>query len=118
MFTSCTTLDRSVKITYNGEELSLSDITELRQDFPSEESVPSENEVKEEKQLTLTQYSELLTGAPVYWVEKGEVWHISLDCRHIKVGSKVIYGNEADALACGKTRLCLSCSKKIEALNK
>ena len=112
MLTSCSVLDRSAKITYNGEELSLSDITEMRQAFLTEEPVSSNREV------TLIQYSEILTGPPVYWVESGEVWHISPDCGHIKSGSEVMFGNEADALECGKTRLCLSCSKKIEALNQ
>ena len=112
IFTSCSVLDRNAKITYNEEELSLSDITEMRQDFLTEEPVSSKREV------TLIQYSEILAETPVYWVENGEVWHISPDCGHIKSGSEVMFGNEADALACGKVRLCLSCSKKIEALNQ
>ena len=112
IFTSCSVLDREAKITYNGEELSLSDITEMRQDFSTESSVSSKKEV------VLIQYGEVLPNNPVYWIEGGAVWHISSDCAHIKSGSEVMFGNEADALECGKTRLCLTCSKKIEDQNQ
>ena len=113
VLTSCSVLDRNAKITYNGEELSLSDVTEMRHDFPIE----TEKET-EKREVTLVPYGAASFENAVYWVQNGEVWHISSDCGHIKSGSEVIYGTEKNAIECGKLRLCSSCSKKTESTNQ
>lgn len=107
LLSSCSVLDRNAKITYNGEELSLSDVTEMRHDFPIEET-----EKTAKREITLVPYGETSLENPVYWVKSGEVWHISSDCGHIRSGSEVMYGTEKNALEYGKLRLCLSCAKK------
>ena len=107
LLTSCSVLDRNAKITYNGEELSLTDVTEMRRDFPTEEPKETVTRV-----ITPVPYGEADIENPVYWVKSGEVWHISPDCGYIKSGSEVIYGTEKNALEDGKLRLCSSCAKK------
>ena len=47
----------------------------------------------------------------LYWVENGEVWHTSPDCRYLK-NKEIISGNRDEAVADGKKRLCSACENK------
>ena len=47
----------------------------------------------------------------LYWVENGEVWHTSPDCRYLK-NKEVTSGNRDEAVADGKKRLCSACENK------
>ena len=101
--TSCSVLDRSAKITYNEEELSLGDITEMRNEFSENDENP--------RNIVVETYSAESTAEPVYWLENGSVWHKSLTCGYIRSG-RVICGSEENALAEGKSKLCSACAKE------
>lgn len=102
--TSCSVLDRSAKITYNEEELSLGDITEMRNEFSEDAENP--------RNIVVETYSAESVSEPVYWLENGNVWHTSLTCGYIRNGSRVICGSEENALAEGKEKLCSGCEKE------
>ena len=101
LLSSCTVLDRTPTIYYNESELSLADITNMRNDFPEET----------QKSVNLIPYSENSVKDIVYWVENGSVWHLRTSCGYIKDGSDLFYGSEEDALLCGKEKVCSNCVK-------
>ena len=101
---SCSVLDRSAKITYNGEELSLDDLSFIGEGF----GVDSE----QQRNVVIEAYSDEAVDMPVYWTESGGVWHISLDCRCLRNVDKVICGSVENAVDEGKSRSCSGCSDK------
>lgn len=103
VFSSCAVLDRTPTIYYNEEELSLGDITEMRHSFEKSEI--------EKETVELVPYDGEPGDGLVYWIESGQVWHLSYKCRHLSSESKVIYGSEENAVECGKSRACMTCSK-------
>ena len=102
LLSACTVLDRTSTIYYNESELSLADVTQMRQEFPEET----------EKTVNLIPCGEDDIENAVYWTKSGNVWHLQSDCGYVKNGSDLFYGSESDALSFGKERVCTSCSKK------
>lgn len=104
VLSSCTLLDRSQTIYYNEVELSFQDITEMRYEF--EENEPITKETAE-----LVAYGMSDTSSCVYWTENGSVWHLNADCGYMSNSKKIIYGSEAAAIECGKSKICSLCEK-------
>ena len=55
--------------------------------------------------------TDVLSGAAVYWTAGGSVWHVSRECSALAKSKSVQSGEEADALAAGKTRVCKRCGE-------
>lgn len=45
----------------------------------------------------------------VYWVQNGEVWHISINCPSLSRSKNILSGSQTDAKAAGKSRVCKRC---------
>ena len=101
VFSSCSVLDRKPTIYYNEEELTLEEIAQMAESFRSVDD--------EDTERSIIAYGDENMPSPVYWTEGGSVWHCNLDCRHLKTADKIFYGNENDAIKCGKSRSCSSC---------
>ncbi len=54
-------------------------------------------------------------GKEVYWLDGGSVAHTDRGCYHIAHSENVRSGSPDDAIAAGKTALCASCRKSLEA---
>ena len=104
VFSSCMVLDRKPTIYYNEEELSLEDITQMRQTF-------EEPELSEQNYENLVPYSDKNVEIRVYWVKNGNVWHTSPECGYFNDDVEIIFGSEEDAIQCGKQRACRICGK-------
>lgn len=46
----------------------------------------------------------------VFWTDKGEVWHLNVDCRYLN-NKSVVTGTVEDAKTAGKSRACSACGK-------
>ena len=101
IFSSCSVLDRKPTIYYNEEELTLDEIAQMAESLKNAES--------EDASFSLIAYGEENIQTPLYWTEGGSVWHLDVECRHLKNIDKIFYGVEADAIKCGKQRACSSC---------
>ena len=104
IFSSCTVLDRKSTIYYNEDELSLSDITEMRH-------VLEETEKIFNPKGKLVPYTDDEIESCVYWTKNGKVWHLTPECGYFTDGVEIIYGSEENAVECGKQRVCLLCEK-------
>ena len=115
---------------YGGQILDDALLAEIRQDVLGKEDVtsstkdsvaigatdskaetPSEQKSTEGKDEPIENTPSTDGETVLYWVENGEVWHTSKDCRYLK-NKEIISGSQDDAVADGKKRICSACENK------